>query len=53
MIYDITVYINTEDGLANGASCIVKHIEHKQSETNVPVLFGCNLMIQKQDMKHA
>ena len=36
MIYDLTVNANTEDGLANGASCIVKFIEYKQNETNRP-----------------
>lgn len=28
--------VNTEDGLANGASCTVKQIEYKQSGTNRP-----------------
>ncbi|XP_053391621.1 uncharacterized protein LOC128554361 [Mercenaria mercenaria] len=36
MIYDLTVNVDTEDGLANGASCIVKHLEYKQVETNRP-----------------
>ncbi|XP_060561861.1 uncharacterized protein LOC132721554 [Ruditapes philippinarum] len=36
MIYDLTVNIDTEDGLTNGASCVVKHIEYKQTETNRP-----------------
>ena len=36
MIYDLTVNINIEDGLANGASCTVKFIEYKISETNRP-----------------
>ena len=36
MIYDLTVNTNTEDGLANGASCVVKSIEYKQKETNRP-----------------
>ena len=36
MIYDLTVNINTEDGLANGLSCTVKFIEHKQAQTNRP-----------------
>ena len=36
MIYDLTVNINTEDGLANGSSCTVKCIEHKQAQTNRP-----------------
>ena len=36
MIYDLTVNINTEDGLANGASGVVKFIEYKQRETNRP-----------------
>ncbi|XP_053388707.1 uncharacterized protein LOC128551815 [Mercenaria mercenaria] len=36
MIYDLTVNVDTEDGLANGASCNVKHLEYKQVETNRP-----------------
>ena len=36
MIYDLTVNVDTEDGLANGASCIVKQVEHKQVETSRP-----------------
>ena len=36
MIYDLTVNINTEDGLANGASCNVKFIEYEITETNRP-----------------
>ena len=30
MIYDFTANIDTEDGLANGASCVIKYIEYKQ-----------------------
>ena len=36
MIYDINININTEDGLANGASCVVKFIEYKQAIQNRP-----------------
>ena len=28
MIYDLTVDINTEDGLVNGAFCVVQYIEY-------------------------
>ena len=33
MTYDLTIYIKTEDGLANGASCVVKLIEYKLQTT--------------------
>ncbi len=36
MIYDLTVNIDTEDGLTNGASCVVKYIDYKQVETTRP-----------------
>ena len=31
MIYDLTVNVNTEDGLANGVSCILKYIDYRQA----------------------
>ena len=31
MIYDLTVNVNTEDGLANGATCVLKHIDYRQA----------------------
>ncbi|MCG7875518.1 MAG: AAA family ATPase [Candidatus Thiodiazotropha endolucinida] len=36
MIYDLTINIKTEDGLANGASCVVKFIEYKLQTTRRP-----------------
>lgn len=36
MIYDLTVNTDTEDGLANGASCVVQFVEYNQTETNRP-----------------
>ncbi|XP_045212441.2 ATP-dependent DNA helicase pif1-like [Mercenaria mercenaria] len=36
MLYDLTVNIDTENELTNGASCVVKDIEYKQAETNKP-----------------
>ena len=45
MLYDLTVNIDTEDGLTNGASCTVKKVEYKQVETSRPsiiwVQFDC------------
>lgn len=31
MIYDISVNLDVADGLTNGATCVVKHIEYKTS----------------------
>ncbi|XP_033725275.1 uncharacterized protein LOC117315237 [Pecten maximus] len=36
MAYEITVNLNIEDGLVNGACCHVKYIEYKQSNTDRP-----------------
>ncbi|XP_053376955.1 uncharacterized protein LOC123529214 [Mercenaria mercenaria] len=36
MIYDLTVNIKTEDGLPNGASCVVKLIEYQLETTRRP-----------------
>lgn len=36
MIYDLTINIDTEDGLTNGASCVVKFVENKQAGTDRP-----------------
>ncbi|XP_069105156.1 uncharacterized protein [Argopecten irradians] len=43
MIYDISVNIDVADGLTNGSTCVVKHIEYKHSAVRpaiVWVLFG-------------
>ncbi|XP_069136358.1 uncharacterized protein [Argopecten irradians] len=43
MIYDISVNIDVADGLTNGSTCVVKHIEYKYSAVRpaiVWVLFG-------------
>lgn len=50
MIYDLTVNINTEDGLANGASGVVKFIEYKQ-ETNRPSIIWIQFDDQKAGME--
>lgn len=56
MIYDLTVNINTEDGLANGASCVVKFIEYSQSEKDRPsiiwVLFDDQKIRIKRRLKY-
>ena len=36
MIYDLTVNVNTEDGLANGATCVLKFIDYRQAGTPRP-----------------
>lgn len=46
MMYDLTVNTDTEDGLANGASCVVKFVEYKRTEINRPSIFS--LMMRKQ-----
>lgn len=51
MIYDLTVNINTEDGLANGASGVVKFIEYKQQETNRPSIIWIQFDDQKAGME--
>jgi hypothetical protein len=47
MIYDLTVNIKTEDGLANGASCVVKLIECKLQTTTRPSI----IWVQFDDKK--
>lgn len=32
MLYDISVNLDVTDGLTNGASCVVKYIEYKESQ---------------------
>ena len=51
MIYDLTVNINTEDGLANGASCTVKQIENKQTETSRPSIIWVQFHDEKAGME--
>ena len=36
IIYDLTVNVNTEDGLANGATCVLKFIDYRQVGTPRP-----------------
>ncbi|XP_069109878.1 uncharacterized protein [Argopecten irradians] len=36
MVYEVTANLNIEDGLVNGACCVVKHIEYKQANTDRP-----------------
>lgn len=47
MIYDHTVTTDTEDGLANSVSCVVKFVEYKQTETNRPSI----IWVQFEDEK--
>ena len=43
--YDITVNIDTQDGLTNGASCILKHIDRRQQNltNNMPSILWIQL----------
>ena len=36
MIYDLTVNVNTKDGLANGATYVLKYIDYRQADTSRP-----------------
>ena len=36
MIYDLTINVNTEDGLANGATCVLKNIDYRRAGTLRP-----------------
>ena len=36
IIYDLTVNVNTEDGLANGATYVLKYIDYRQADTSRP-----------------
>ncbi|XP_053405183.1 uncharacterized protein LOC128558914 [Mercenaria mercenaria] len=36
MVYDLTVNLNTADGLTNGASCRIQFVEYRQVETDRP-----------------
>jgi hypothetical protein len=36
MIYDLTINLDTEDGLNNGSPCVVQAIEYRQAETRRP-----------------
>ena len=47
MIYDVTVNLDTEDGLNNGSPCIAKYIEHKQHKTSRPSI----IWVQFEDIK--
>ena len=58
MIYDITVNLDVNDGIANGSTCMIKCIEHRVPETARPsivwVLFNDNSVGSKtrQRYKH-
>ncbi|XP_069109665.1 ATP-dependent DNA helicase PIF1-like [Argopecten irradians] len=39
MIYDISVNLEVSDGLTNGATCVVKHIEYKDSNTRPAIVW--------------
>ena len=45
MIVLMTVNVDVEDGLTNGATGVVKHIDYRMEGTNRQVLFGFCLMI--------
>ena len=40
MIYDLTVNLDTKDGLTNCASCVIKFVEYKQVEQIDQALYG-------------
>ncbi|XP_062598648.1 uncharacterized protein LOC134260084 [Saccostrea cucullata] len=39
MLYDISVNLDVTDGLTNGASCVVKYIEYKQSQLRPAIVW--------------
>ena len=45
MIYDLTVNVNTEDGLANAAACVQNVIDYR------PADIGFSLMILKWELR--
>ena len=51
MIYDLNNNILTEDGLANGTSCVVKFIEYKQSVPNRPSIIWVQFDDEKAGME--
>ena len=56
MIYDITVNLDVNDGIANGSTCIIKCIEHRVPETTRPsivwVLFNDSSIGSKTRQKY-
>ena len=48
MIYYLTVNVSVQDGLTNGSTCAVEHIEYKLEETNRP-----NIIWLLLDVPHA
>ena len=56
MIYDITVNLDVNDGIANGSTCIIKCIEHRVPETARPsivwVLFNDSSVGSKTRQKY-
>ena len=56
MIYDITVNLDVNDGIANGSTCIIKCIEHRVPETARPsivwVLFNDSSIGSKTRQKY-
>ena len=47
MIYDLIINGNTEDGLANGATCALKYIDYRQAATPRPNI----IWIQFDDLR--
>ncbi|XP_033729556.1 uncharacterized protein LOC117318706, partial [Pecten maximus] len=39
MLYDVSVNLEVSDGLTNGATCVVKHIEYKDSNTRPAIVW--------------
>ena len=39
MVFDLTVYLSTEDGLANGTSCVIKFIDYRRADTSRPIIW--------------
>ena len=56
MIYDITINLDVNDGIANGSTCIIKCIEHRVPETARPsivwVLFNDSSIGSKTRQKY-
>ena len=51
MIYNSTVNVNPEDGLANGVSCVLKYIDYDKQTPLGKVLYWFILMILKLELR--
>ena len=51
MNYDLTVNVNTEDSLANGATCVLKYIDYNRQILLDQALYGFSLMIHMLEFR--